>query len=107
MSIKKKQGDSIWIDVTGDALSTVDEVWDNWTGSWAISTTIGATPTASGSMSKGPTIGTFKIRIGASVMENVAVGKYYLIVQVENSTVDYRQEIAQEKLEIVAQGIDP
>jgi len=107
MSIKKKQGDSIWIDVTGDALSTVDGVWDNWTGSWAIAATIGAIPVASGAMSKGTTIGTFQIRIGASVMEDVPVGKYYLIVQVENSTVDYRQEIAQEKLEIVAQGIDP
>lgn len=107
MSIKKKQGDSIWIDVTGDTLSTVDEVWNNWTGSWAIAATIGGVPVASGNMTKGTTIGAFQIRIGASVMKDVAVGKYYLIVQVENTTVDYRQEIAQEKLEIVAQGIVP
>ena len=105
MAIKKKAGDSIWIDVTGEALTTVDETWANWEGSWAIVTALGAVPTLSGTMTKGATIGSFQIRIGATTMAAVDAGSYILVVQVENSTVDYVQEIAQEKLTITAQGI--
>jgi hypothetical protein len=56
-------------------------------------------------MTKGATIGMFYIRIGATAMADVDAGSYILVVQVENSTVDYVQEITQEKLTISAQGI--
>ena len=105
MAIKKKAGDSIWIDVTGEALSTVDETWANWTGSWAIVPALGSAAVLSGAMTKGTDIGVFRIRIGATAMAAIPAGSYILVVQVENSTVDYVQEIAQEKLTLTAQGI--
>lgn len=108
MAIKKKQGDSIWVDVTGDALNTVDSVWANWTGSWAIVSTIGGTPLLSGAMTKdATTIGKFYIRIGTTAAATLTVGNYFLVVQVDNTTVDYRQEIVHEKITITAQGITP
>ena len=105
MAIKKKAGDSIWIDVTGEALTTVDATWANWTGSWAIVPTLGSASVLSGTMTEGTDIGAFQIRIGATAMAAIPAGSYILVVQVENSIVDYAQEIAQEKLTLTAQGI--
>ena len=105
MAIKKKQGDSLWVDVTGDAMDTVDSVWANWTGSWAIASVVGGTPLLSGSMTKGTDIGAFYVRIGSTAMGTLAVGSYFLICEVENTTVDYVQEVVQEKLTISTQGI--
>jgi len=105
MSIKKKQGDSLWVDVTGDAMDTVDSVWANWTGSYAIVAAVGVTPLIEGSMTKGVAIGVFYVRIGSTAMAALTPGNYYLICQVENTTVDYVQEIVQEKLIISTQGI--
>jgi len=105
MAIKKKQGDSLWVDVSGDAMDTVDSVWANWTGSYAIASTVGGTPLLSGSMTKGTDIGTFYVRIGSTAMGTLAVGNYFLICEVENTTVDYVQEVVQEKLTISTQGI--
>lgn len=108
MIIKKKQGDSIWIDLVGDNVPEVDSAWDNWSGSWAISSTIGGAALASGSLTKDSTVtGLFKLRIGTSVTSALTVGDYYLIVQVDNTTVDYRQEILQAQLRIQTQGITP
>ena len=108
MAIKKKQGDSIWVDITGDALDTVDSVWANWTGSWAIVSTLGGTPLLSGAMTKdATTIGKFYIRIGTTAAATLTVGNYFLVVQVDNTTVDYRQEILQAQLRIQTQGIAP
>jgi len=106
MALKKKQGDSLWVDVTGSAMTTVDATWANWTGTWAIVPAIGGTPELSGTMTKDATeIGKFYVRIGASQMAILAVGTHYLVCQVTNSTVDYVQEVVQEKLTIITQGI--
>lgn len=108
MAIKKKHGDSIWLDVTAESANLIDSVWVNWSGSWAIAPTIGATPTISGTLAKdAETLGKFYLRIGTTSAALLSVGTYYLTIQVDNATVDYRQEIAQEKITIVAQGITP
>lgn len=107
MALKKKQGDSLWVDVTGQAIETVDSTWANWEGSWAIAPTIGATPVLTGTMTKGADIGVFWVRVGSTAMSTLQVGTYYLICQVKNTTVDYVQEVVQEKLTITAQGINP
>ena len=107
MAIKKKQGDSLWVDISGNDFNVVDEVWANWTGSWAIVAALGEEPVLSGTMAKTDTIGQFRVRIGASYMQTVPVGSYILVCEVKNDTVDYCQEIAQEKLTITTQGIAP
>lgn len=106
MAIKKKQGDSIWLDITAEAADLIDDVWVNWTGSWAVAPTIGATPVISGTLTKDATeLGKFYLRITTTQAALLSVGTYYLTIQVDNTTVDYRQEIAQEKITITAQGI--
>lgn len=106
MAIKKKQGDSIWLDITAEAADLIDDVWANWTGSWAVAPTIGATPIISGSLTKdATTLGKFYLRITTAQAALLSVGTYYLTIQVDNATVDYRQEIVQEKITITTQGI--
>ena len=106
MAITKKQGDSLWLDITGDAMGTVDSVWANWTGLWAIVAVLGNTPLLSGSLTKdADVIGKFYLRVGSTQMSTLPVGNYIIACQVQNTTVDYVQEIVQEKLKITAQGI--
>lgn len=106
MAIKKKQGDSIWLDITATSAELVDDVWANWTGSWAIAPTVGAAPTISGTLTKdATTLGKFYLRVGTTQAALLSVGTYYLTIQVDNVAADYRQEIAQEKITIAAQGI--
>jgi len=107
MSWKRKQGDSLWIDVELKDIEVADDVWPDWTGSWAIVTSLGATPTLSGAMIQDPVLRKFYARVGATEMSTLSVGNYIAVGQVENSTVDYRQEIFQEKLVITPQGIIP
>lgn len=107
MALKRKQGDSLWVDVTGEGIEEVDATWDNWTGSWAIVPELGQAAVISGTMTKTATAGQFRVRIGSTLMAGLSVRNYVLVCQVENTTVDYRQEIAQEKLTITAQGITP
>lgn len=102
----RKQGDSIWIDIEGINLDQVDPVWDNWSGSWAIIPSLeDPTPLAQGALGKKASLGLFTVRIGKSVMNNLAKGTYALVVQVDNVNLDYQQEIAQEKLVVKPQGI--
>ena len=106
MSTKLIQGDSLWLDITGDVASQ-DPDWNNWTGHWAIVPTIGGTPAASDTLIKTATIGKFRLQVSTTVSAGLSVGNYFLVVQVENVTADYRKEIAQEKLVVQAQGITP
>lgn len=101
-----KQGDSLWLDITG-TIDDVDTVWANWAGLWAIVPAIGGTATASGSLTKTVTTGKFRFNLPTAVSAALAVGEYFLILQVENTSVDYRQEIAQDRLTVKTQGITP
>lgn len=106
MAIKKKHGDSIWLDITAKSANLIDSVWANWVGSWAISPAIGDTPVISGTLAKDPDVlGKFYLRIGKAQAALLSVGTYFLTIQVDNATVDYCQEIAQEKVTIAEQGI--
>jgi len=106
MAIKKKQSDSLWLDITGESMGVVDSVWANWVGTWAIVTALGEVPVLSGTLTKdADAIGKFYLRIGSTDMGTLTVGNYIIVCQVENATVDYVQEIVQEKLTISTQGI--
>ncbi len=106
MKYEIKQGDCFWLDATGE-VSSVDATWEHWEAKWTIAATIGGTVLASGSAIRTTTTGKFRIQVAPSVTAPLATGDYYLCVQVDNTTVDYRKEIAQDKLVIKPQGVTP
>jgi hypothetical protein len=102
MSIKKYFGDSLWFDITVEGYLEVDSVWANWSAQWAILDSGGVT-VASGTMST-VTAGVFYARITPAVMATVTVATYTLVVQVNNPTAEYSQEL-HDKLVILTKGI--
>lgn len=106
---KRKQGDSLWINIECSDISAIDSTWTNWTGVWNISSTIGGAPTLSGTLSRSTTPGTFYLRIGPASTSGwtaLPVGNHFLTMQIDNTTVDYRHE-EQHKLVIQTQGNTP
>jgi hypothetical protein len=99
------QGASLWLNITCDNIADIDMVWTNWSGKWSIVSAIGSPALLSGTMTKG-TIGLFYLRIGPAVTgwNTLPPGKYFLLTQIENTTVDYNNE-DQDKLTIKPQGL--
>ena len=109
MAYKRKQGDSLWIDITCDNVTTIDPTWANWSGSWTIAATVGGDALLSGAIGKSSTTGLFQLRIGPSSTSGwsaLPVGNYFLTMQIDNTTADYRHE-EQVKLVIQTQGKTP
>lgn len=104
MARKIVQGDSYWKDFTSPDVSSFDA---NWSGSWAISATVGGTALASGALTKSTDLSTFYLRVPPASTAGLTAGNYFLIVQIENSTIGYRKEVQQEAITIVTQGISP
>lgn len=102
MARKIVQGDSYWKDFSSPDVSTFDA---DWTGSWAIASTIGGTALASGSLTKSTDTSKFYLRVPPSATASLPVGSYYLIVQIVNTVLGYKKEIQQEQITITAQGI--
>lgn len=98
------QGDSISRDVTS---TTVTDFTD-WTGLWAIFTTIGGTAIQEGSL----TMSVDKTRMECRVppyehdaVDVIPIGTVYLEIQVENTDLAFRRTLPIEKIKITAQGI--
>lgn len=106
MNYTIKQGDSLWLDITG-TVDDVDTDWANWSGAWAIVPAVGSAAISEGSLTKTATTGKFRFNLPTAVSAALAVGEYVLIMQVENTSVDYRQEISQDRLIVKTQGITP
>jgi hypothetical protein len=106
----RKQGDSLWIDITCANIIDVDPVWTNWEGTWAISASVGGVALVSGSLTRSATTGTFHMRLGpisgGAAWTGLSPGSYVLTSQIVNVTADYVHE-EQDKLKITAQGILP
>jgi hypothetical protein len=112
----RKQGDSLWIDITCTAVADIDPVWANWGGTWCVSTAVGKTALLSGVLIPSVTPGLFSMRIGPNTAPGVnsvtgtvpwatlPVGLYVITVQIDNLIVDYRHE-DQGKLAIQPQGM--
>lgn len=104
------KGDSLWLDASGDVAS-IDTTWANWRGKWSIVPTIGGIPTHTGDLVKSnTTTGVFRLQVTPDQSATLALGVHYLIIQIERSpdnfvTIDYRKEIAQDKLVVSAQGL--
>ena len=106
-SYKRKQGDSLWIDVTCSSINDIDPVWDNWTGIWGITAAGSTTVVLQGSMIRHTTVGLFCLRIGPLLTDGWATlpdGAYSLVIQIDNIVVDYRHEETS-KLLIQSQGM--
>jgi len=96
------QGDSISRDVT---CPTVTD-FTGWEGVWAICSTLGGTPIKTGLMS----VSTDKTRMECRVppydgTDVLPLGVCYLELQVSNSALEFRKTLAQEKIQIITQGI--
>ena len=98
------QGDSYAYDYTPKSGDTLDA---NWSGKWAIVDKLGAgrTSLASGNLAKNSGETSFEMRIIPSDTSAVAVGTYYLVVQVTNTSINFNKEIVQDSFEITKQGI--
>ena len=97
------QNDSFAYDYTPKSGITLDS---DWTGSWAIVNTLGTgrTTLSSGTLTKGTNDAWFEMRI-APVDTGMAVGDYYLVVQVTNTVIAFNKEIVQDIFEVTKQGI--
>ena len=104
MARKIVQGDSYWKDFSSPDVSSFDA---DWAGSWAIVQTIGGAVISSGSLTKSTDLKKLYLRVPPAATATLPVGSYYLIVQIDNTTLGYRKEIQQELINIVAQGISP
>jgi hypothetical protein len=125
---KRIIGDSLWIDIQCDSITTIDpttNTWPaNWKGYWKISSTIGGTALCEGnttdlkSITKSTTSGLFQLRLGplttgVTAWKDLTAGTYFLTIQIDNSqtadfvaNVNYRHE-EQHKVVLSAQGITP
>jgi hypothetical protein len=104
MAEKVKQGNSLWYDLTGD-ITKIDSVWANWSSSWAIVDVIGNIPLASGASYKTATPGHFIAQVPPVDTLGLPVGNYLLLLQVENVTMNWRDEKDPIKITITPQGI--
>jgi hypothetical protein len=104
---RRKQGNSLWIDITCD-ISEIDKVWANWSGSWKISAALGSVALLSGTLEKSTTPGLFHLKIGpvsgGVAWAGLAPETYVLATEILNATADYSQE-DHDSLTILQQGI--
>lgn len=102
------RGDSYVEDFINKTVLPADPGYADWTGTWAIidkleSTT---TPFATGSLSK-PTDPNLRLRMQILPAQSLAVpvGRYKLVVEVTNTTLNFTREVVQRDLKITAKGI--
>jgi len=104
-TIRRKQGNSLWLDIPGKSFNLVDSVWANWLGTYEVISDTGVT-VLSGNLTKDATIlGKFSLHLGATVMNTLTPGEYDLVFQFANTTVDYVQELNPQRLIISEQKI--
>ena len=107
-TFKRKQGNSLWVDVTCENVEAIDATWSHWSGIWSITETLGGVAILEGNLVRSDTIGTFYLRIGptsgGATWNTLKVGTYILNTEINNTSADYRHE-EQDKIIISAQGI--
>jgi hypothetical protein len=102
MAVEVKQGDSIERDITSSTITS----FVGWTGKWAISTTIGGTAIKSGVL----TISSDKKKMQCRIppynnADVLPLGDIFLEIQVDNTTLQFRRTLSQERITIIPQGI--
>ncbi len=98
------QGDSFAYDYTPKSGITLDS---NWTGKWAIVDELGDSRTtfASGVLAKNSDESSFEMRIIPADTNTVAIGDYFLVVEVTNTAINFNKEIVQDNFKITEQGV--
>jgi hypothetical protein len=98
------QGSSYSLDFKTSQYPLLDA---DWTGTWALVDELGTggTTAATGALTVATDFLTMEMRILPADTESVAVGSYILVVQIENTTIGYRDEVMQSAVAIKAQGI--
>lgn len=98
------QGDSYSIDFS---LKSGDTLGGDWSGQWAIVDMLGTgrTTLASGVLGQSTDQLKFEMRIVPADTQSIAVGDYFLVVQVTNTTINFNKEIIQDEFKITKQGI--
>jgi len=71
----------------------------------ALTPTTGGLPTLEGALTRSTTVGKFEGRIGATLSRTIPVGKYNLVCQADNVSVDFSDEFAKQVIEITPAGI--
>lgn len=106
MAVKHEiiQGDSYSYDITCAEVPTFDV---NWTGKWAIVDKLGADGTifSEGLLAISGDSSALEMRIKPAESAIVDPGKYYLVVEVTNTVLEFNQEIMQDALTIKKQGV--
>ena len=96
------QGDSFAYDFSSKA---VDSFEVDWAGDWAIVDSLGGTTIASGTLGKSADYTKMELRILPAETAAITPGKYILVVQINNDTIGFKQEVMQDRLTITEQGI--
>lgn len=97
------KGDSYAQDISSVDVISLDS---NWIGKWALVSKIGATEAIlEGDLTKSVDLKYFYLRILPAQTETLTEGKYYLVVQVENTSTNFRAEIQQVEFRVTKQGI--
>ena len=107
---KVHKSSSLWLTIEADAadIAAVDSTWENFTGKYVISATKGGTPILEGELTRTSTVGKFTFALTTAACSTLSEGTtYHLISQIDNTSVDYREEL-HDQLEILTEGvIDP
>ena len=104
--ITMPQGDSLRITFK-HSTNPIDPIWENWSGKWSISETIGGPAVLEGSLLLDATPGIFYLRIGPATTfgwTTLEVGTWYLTAEINNYGCDYKKE-QKRKLVIEPQGV--
>ena len=104
----KKQGNSLFVNIQIPNFADIDPDWANWSGTFAVVSTLGAAPLLTGALTKSATAGTFYLRIGpvsgGDAWKYLPVAKYKLLTEIICPSVDFLLE-DEDKLIITAQGM--
>ena len=98
------QGSSYSLDFKTSTYPTLDA---DWTGTWAVVDALGCggSTMATGALSLASDFKTMQMRIAPTDTESITEGSYILVVQIENTTIAYRDEVMQDAFVVKAQGI--
>jgi len=98
------QGDDFPYDFDSDG---IDSFLSGWIGRWSIVDKIGSggVSVASGTLAPSGDGAKMELRIKPSTTEAVEVGAYTLVVELANSSLNFKREVMQDKIIITKQGI--
>lgn len=98
------QGGSFSYDISSPSLPTLDA---NWVGSWALVEKLGdpTTTLASGSMVLSQDSTCLELRVTPSDTLALDPGNYFLVGEIENTTINFNREVVRASFEVLRRSI--